>query len=165
MKRVPRKIFKLEGKEYIEISYEEYQQLIQQRPNAHFWLFSGMLLEVPEKEHKEMNRERSRKMYVYHLSKNTEEFSYESMITGDYEEPHILVDEQPDVCEIIEQKLMLEELHQSLNELSAEERKLIQALYFEGSSERAYAKQMGVSQVTLHRRKKQVLEKLRDKLM
>lgn len=165
MKRIPKRIFKLEGKEYIEISYEEYEQLMQQSQRPHFWLFGGMLLEIPEKAHMEMNRERSRRMYVYKQSKNVEEFSYESMTTGEYEGDIILVDEQPDVYEIVEQKLVSEELHKAMEELSVADRELIQALYFDECSERAYAKQVGLSQVAVHKRKKQVLEKLRTKLM
>lgn len=165
MKRVPRRIFKLESREYIEISYEEYKQLMQHSPRPHFWLFGGMLLEVPEKEHMEMNRERSRRMYVYKQSKKVEEFSYESMTEGDFEGNLILVDERSEVGEIVEKKLMVEKLHKVLSELSAEDRDLIRAMYFEECSERAYAKQIGISQVAVHKRKKQVLEKLKDKLL
>ena len=164
MKRVPQKIFKLINKEYIEISYEEYRELMKKSPAPHFWLFGGMLLEVPEKEHREMNRERSRRMYIRKLSKKIDEYSYETMTSGDYEGNIILGDEQPDVYELVVQKLMSEELHKALDELSDEDRKLMQALYFDECSERAYAKEIGLSQVAVHKRKKQVLEKLRDKL-
>ena len=164
MKRVPKRIFKLEGNEYIEISYEEYEQLMQQSQRPHFWLFGGMLLEIPEKAHMEMNRERSRRMYIRKLSKKIDEYSYETMTSGDYEGNIILGDEQPDVYELVVQKLMSEELHKALDELSDEDRKLMQALYFDECSERAYAKEIGLSQVAVHKRKKQVLEKLRDKL-
>ena len=109
-----------------------------------------------------MNRERSRRMYIYKQSQNVEEFSYESMTTGDFESNIVLVDERPEVDEIVEQKLMVEELHTVIGKLSVEDRDLIRALYFEGCSERAYAKQIGLSQVAVHKRKKQVLEKLRN---
>ena len=165
MKRVPKRIFKLEGTEYIEISYEQYQELLQESPRPHFWMFGGMLLEIPEKEHVEMNRERSRRMYIRKLSKMTDEFSYEFVTSGEYEGNIILVDEKPDVHDIVEQKLVSEELYKALGELSVEDRELIHALYFEGCSERAYAKQVGLSQVAVHKRKKQVLEKLRTKLV
>ena len=165
MRKAPKKIFKLENGQYIEIGHEEYQQLMQENPRLHFWMFGGMLLEIPEKEHMEMNRERSRRMYIRKLSKQTEEFSYESMTSGEYEGNIILDDEQPDMYELVEQKLISEELHKALNELSDEDRKLMQALYFDECSERAYAKEIGLSQVAVHKRKKQVLEKLRTKLV
>ena len=164
MKHVPKRIFKLECEEYIEINCEEYQELMKENSKRHFWMFGGMLLEVPEKEHIEMNRERSRRMYIHKLSKRIDEYSYETMTSGDYEGNSILVDEQPDVYELVEQKLAKEELHKALEELTDEERKLMQALYFEGCSERAYAKEIGFPQVAVHKRKKQVLEKLRNKL-
>lgn len=165
MRHAPRRIFKLEQGKYIEISYEEYQLLMQESPKPHFWMFGGMLLEIPEKEHIEMNRERSRRMYIRKLSNKTEEFSYESLTSGEFEGNLMLTDERPDVYEIVKQKLVSEELYKALDELSVEDRDLIQALYFEGSSERAYAKQVGLSQVAVHKRKKHVLEKLRKELM
>lgn len=165
MRKAPKKIFKLENGQYIEISYEGYQELLKRDPRPHFWMFGGMLLEIPEKEHIEMNRERSRRMYVRKLSKTIDEYSYESMMTGEYEGDIVLVGEKPDVYDIVEQKLVSDDLHKALDELSDEDRNLMQALYFEGCSERAYAKQVGLSQVAVHKRKKQVLEKLRTKLM
>lgn len=48
----------------MEIGYEEYQQLIQENPRPHFWMFGGMLLEVPEEVHVEMNRKRSRRILI-----------------------------------------------------------------------------------------------------
>lgn len=162
MKRVPKRIFKLKGKEYIEISYEEYQQLMQQRPSPHFWLFGGMLLEVPEQAHKEMNRERSRRMYIRKQSENVEELSYEFLMSGDCDGKFVWIDERSEVSEDVEQKLITEELHKVIGELSEDDRNLIHALYFEGCSERVYAKRIGLSQVAVHKRKKQVLEKLRN---
>ena len=165
MKRVPKRIFKLKGREYIEISYEEYQELVKRNPRPHFWMYGGMLLEVPEKEHIEMNRERSRRMYIHKQSKTVEEFSYEFLTSGNFDGKFDLVDERSEVGEVVEQKLMTEELHKVISELPVEDKDLIRALYFEGCSERAYAKQIGISQVAVHKRKKQVLEKLKDKLL
>ena len=164
MRKAPKKIFKLENGQYIEIGYEEYQELMKENPRLHYWMFGGMLLEVPKEVHVEMNRERSRRMYIRKLSKKTSEVSYEAMITEDYKGSIVSVDDTPDVFGIVEQKLACEELHKALEELPVEERELMQALYFDGYSERAYAKGIGLSQVAVHKRKKQVLEKLRNKL-
>lgn len=51
-------------------------------------------------------------------------------------------------------------LRAALLELEPDEAALIQALFYEGLSEREYAKQLGISQKGINKRRKKVLEKL-----
>lgn len=53
-------------------------------------------------------------------------------------------------------------LHRCLSQLSESERGLIFALYFEGLSERKYAKSLGISQKAVNKRRHQILAKLRS---
>lgn len=46
--------------------------------------------------------------------------------------------------------------------LPAQDRELIQALYFECLTEREYAKQIGISQKGVNKRRQKVLDKLRS---
>ncbi|MDR0325254.1 MAG: sigma-70 family RNA polymerase sigma factor [Oscillospiraceae bacterium] len=70
-------------------------------------------------------------------------------------------DTQASIEEIVEDRLMLEKLRQCLDMLSDDERELILALYYDGLTEREYAKTLGISKTALHARKKNVLSKLR----
>ncbi|NLO86764.1 MAG: sigma-70 family RNA polymerase sigma factor [Clostridiales bacterium] len=51
-------------------------------------------------------------------------------------------------------------LHQSLSSLAVEERTLIEALFFEGLTERAYSERSGIPQKTVNDRKNRILKKL-----
>lgn len=59
-------------------------------------------------------------------------------------------------------KLAEDELHRALEKLTDEEYALVYALFFEGKTERAYAKELGVSQVAVHKKKQRILKKLKE---
>jgi RNA polymerase sigma factor (sigma-70 family) len=59
-------------------------------------------------------------------------------------------------------KLAEDELRQALEVLTDEEYALIHALFYEGMTERAYAESLGVSQVTVHKKKQRILKKLKE---
>ena len=56
---------------------------------------------------------------------------------------------------------MLESLQAALMQLTAEDRQLVHAIYFEGMTEREYAKQAGISQPAIHKRLTKVLAKIK----
>ena len=56
----------------------------------------------------------------------------------------------------------IDNLHELLDSLKPEERELINALFFEGMTEREYAKVLGISKTALHARKIKVLAKLKN---
>jgi DNA-directed RNA polymerase specialized sigma24 family protein len=66
--------------------------------------------------------------------------------------------------DILEDKLMLEMLLAALAELTADERSLIGALFFDEKSEREYAADSGIPHPTIHSRKTAVLKKLKKLL-
>lgn len=60
--------------------------------------------------------------------------------------------------------ILQERLHRCLELLSAQDRELIHALYFEGLSERQLAKRTGVPQRTINDRKRKVIAQLKKML-
>lgn len=68
------------------------------------------------------------------------------------------------VDEIVEDKLLLDMLSKALSELTEDERFLINELFFNDKSEREIAREIGVSQPAIHKRRNRILEKLK-KLM
>lgn len=119
-------------------------------------------MEVSEEDYVKINRENSRKKYLNKLSKKVGEFSYDSLATKEFDGTLILIDDKPDVCEVVEQRIMVDRLRDALGLLSEDEKQLIQALFVEELSERECAAQQGVSKVAIHNRKQRVLEKLRN---
>ncbi len=59
-------------------------------------------------------------------------------------------------------KLAEDELRRALEMLTDDEQALIHALFYEGMTERAYAESLGVSQVTVHKKKQRILKKLKE---
>ncbi|MGI6748303.1 MAG: sigma-70 family RNA polymerase sigma factor [Anaerovoracaceae bacterium] len=62
------------------------------------------------------------------------------------------------VDEIVEDKLLLDMLSKALSELTDEERFLIDELFFNDKSEREIAREAGVSQPAIHKRRNRILE-------
>lgn len=61
-------------------------------------------------------------------------------------------------------KIMIEKLHQALKQLTDEEYSLISELFFNGRSERNLSREWEIHPMTIHSRKRKILEKLK-KLM
>lgn len=164
MRYAPRKIFVLEDGEYIEISYEEYKKIQEEKMQRPFLLVHGMLMEVTEKDYHRINREESRKKYLKRLSVRYGEFFYEEFTTEEFSGEDILVDDRQNVCEIVEQKIIMDKLQRVLKMLTEEEQRLICALFFDELTEREVAKRCGMSQVAVHKQKKKILKKMKELL-
>ena len=70
-------------------------------------------------------------------------------------------DEQESVESVVLHKLEVDRLHTALSLLTPEERALIQALFFEESSESELAAALGISQPAVYKRKMKILKKLK----
>ena len=68
------------------------------------------------------------------------------------------------IDDIVADNLLLEQLFAALAELTGDERGLIDALFFEEKSEREVARELGVSQPAIHKRRNRILEKLKKLL-
>ncbi len=67
----------------------------------------------------------------------------------------------PSVEEMVEEKLMAEQLHRCLALLPEGERTLLEKIHFLGMTERQAAQALGVPNMTVHNRKVQILRKLK----
>lgn len=70
-------------------------------------------------------------------------------------------DPNPLVEDIVADRMTLDVLYHAMSCLSEKERSMIQALFYDGKSERAVADETGVPQKTINNRKKHLLDKLR----
>ena len=71
-------------------------------------------------------------------------------------------DASESVEDAVLRKLAEDELHRALEKLTDEEYALVYVLFFEGKTERSYAKELGVSQVAVHKKKQRILKKLKE---
>lgn len=70
-------------------------------------------------------------------------------------------DTRESVEDAVLRKLAKDDLRRALTKLTDEEFALVYALFYEGRTERDYAKELGVSQVAVHKRKQRILKKLK----
>lgn len=167
MKYAPNKVFILENGSYAEISYEELCRRTEADKSYEDKLFlplHGMLMEVAEDEYRTFYKNVRRQKYLKEVSTANGDFSYDMLTTDDFNGQDILVDEEQDVEEIVEKNIMLNKLNDCLSLLSAEEKELIQMIFFEELTEREIAKKQGISQVAVHKKKQRVLNKLKGLL-
>lgn len=75
-----------------------------------------------------------------------------------------IADNTVDVEKIIETKMLIEDLYRALDSLNDEERKLIEALYFEDKNLAEVAKQGDTNPMKISRLRNKILEKLRKLL-
>ena len=73
------------------------------------------------------------------------------------------LDENYDLEEIILHKILLEQLREALKELSVDDREFLLAVYDGFGAASRYAKQHGLSEMQVSRRKKDLIEQLRKK--
>lgn len=71
-------------------------------------------------------------------------------------------DDSESVEDAVFRRLAEDELHRALEKLTDEEYALVCALFFEGTTERDCAKEMGVSQAAVHKKKQRILKKLKE---
>lgn len=62
---------------------------------------------------------------------------------------------------LVERRLWIEQIKNGILQLSPDEQKLIRALFFEGISEREYARRMEIPQKTINNRKLKLITKLK----
>ncbi len=87
---------------------------------------------------------------------------YNSLDTDDTLGEEVISDSDvPSVEDLAVNNILQEKLNHCLAMLSETERELINALYFEGLTERQFAKQTGKHYMTIHNRKVRVLLKLK----
>ena len=164
MEYTPKKVFILDGKTYLELSYAEFRQQRDTYQSRWFIPLHGMLMEVPEDEYKAFYQERRRQKYLVERSRDNDDFSYDMLTTDDFNGEDILVDTVADTAGQAEISLLLDKLKKALVILPDSDRQLIDALFTQGLSEREWSALSGIPQKTVNARKKRLLLKLRNSL-
>lgn len=167
MKYAPKKVFVLEGGQYIEISYDELQYRTENQNEYKEKVFiplHGMLMEVSKEEYKAFYKNARRQKYLNELSIENGDISYDMLTTDEFIGRDILVAEKTDVSELVENKIMVDKLRECISLLSDDEKELVTALFFNGFTEREYAKKKGVYHNAIHKKKLRILSKLKKLL-
>lgn len=161
MKYPPRKVFVLEDGVYEELSYIEFRQREDTYQGRRFIPLHGMLMEVSEGDYKAFYKDKRRQKYLDERSAKNGDFSYDMLTTDEFNGEDILVDMASDTAGDVEKKIMLDNLRLEFAKLSEDEQKILYLIYGQRLSERVVAEHFHVSQNAIHRRKVQILAKLR----
>ena len=164
VKYAPKKVFVLENGTYLELSYAKFRQQKDTYQGRHFLPLHGMLMEVSEDAYKAFYKEQRRQKYLNERSNDNGDFSYDMLTMDDFNGEDISVDTVADTQGQAERNLLLDKLRNALEQLSADDRELIQALYINQQTEREYAAQIGVYHNAIHYRKERLLAKLKKLL-
>ena len=151
---------------YEEITNNELLKRIDTNPSyavKKFIPLHGMLMEVSKQEYAEFYRDRRRQKYLRELSVKNGEISFDMLTTDDRCGENILIDHADVEAQAINQ-IIVDKLHECLSLLSADDRKLIYAIYFDKVSEREYAAKTGIPQRTINDRKRRLLARLKKYL-
>lgn len=161
------KCFILTTRGYEEITYITLTELRESDPsyqNRRFIPLHGMLMEVSETGYKDFYRDRRRQKYLHEESVRVDEVSYDALDTEEMSGEEIIVDPSPQPDEMVTDKLMLETLRRCMDRLDTESRDLLQAVYFDGKSERELAKELDIPRMTLNYRRIKALGKLKSSM-
>ena len=155
-KYAPRKVFILENCEYIELTNEEFEcgkENDSTYADRYFIPVQGFLMEVGKEHYQDFYRAKEREAYLKKLDAKYGLLSIDAFDTEDDNGTDYISDDTEDVAETVAHLLLLDKLRSIISMLSENEQELIQALFFQGMTEREYAKACGVSQVAIHKRK------------
>ncbi|WP_322203552.1 sigma factor-like helix-turn-helix DNA-binding protein [Acutalibacter intestini] len=161
MKYPPRKVFVLKDGVYEELTYAQFNQKKTCYAGRQFIPLHGMLMEVSESDYKAFYKDKRRQKYLDERSAKNGDFSYDMLTTDEFNGEDILVDMASDTAGDVEKKIMLDNLRLEFKRLSEDEQKILYLIYSQQLSERAVAERFHVSQNAIHRRKVQILAKLR----
>ncbi len=164
MKYAPRKVYIKKNGGYMELSYTDFcrrREADQTYLDKLFIPIQGCLLEVVREEYTDFYRDKERWRYLQKLDAKNSLLSLDGFTDSEGNPLDFIVDETVNIAETAVNAVMVDRLNAALSFLSEGERELIQALFFDGLSERAYAGKKGVSQTTIGRRKNKILARLK----
>lgn len=122
----------------------------------------GSLIEVSESVYFAYYQEKRRNRTLEEKDERNGTVSYDGLDTPELSGQEMIPDRDAvSVEDAAIATILRDELHRCLALLDKPDRQLIQALYFEGLSERKYAKRVGIPQQTISDRKRRVLSRLK----
>lgn len=164
MKYAPRKVYIKESGSYVELSYTDFcrrRKADQSYMDKLFIPIQGCLLEVVREQYTDFYRDKERWRYLQKLDTKNSLISLDGFADGEGNALDFIADEAADIEETVIYAVMVDRLRAALSLLSDSEQALIQAIFFDGLSERAYSEKQGLSPSAIHGRKMKILSKLK----
>lgn len=122
---------------------------------------NGTLVEVEEAVYRAYYKMERRERYLEERDKENGVLSYNALDGGGTVGEEILEDTSDSMENLVLAKELSEHLHRCIDMLPKAERELIEALYFDGLTEKAYASRVQMSQSAVSRKQKKILSKMK----
>ena len=164
MKYAPRKVYIKESGSYVELSYRDFccrRQANQSYLDKLFIPIQGCLLEVAREQYTDFYRDKERWRYLQKLDTKNSLLSLDGFMDDEGNALDFIADESADVEKAVIHAVMLDRLKAALPLLSNSEQTLIQAIFFDGLTEREVGFRLGMTQSVINKRKAKILSKLR----
>ncbi len=120
---------------------------------------------VSREQYQDYYKEQNRWAYLQKLDSKHKLAYYYALDTDEYTGEEILEDTALSVEDMVEQKLLLEQLTSSMAQLAPEEKMLVEELFWKGRTEREVGVELKVHPTTIHYRKEKILLKLKTLLI
>ena len=164
MKYAPRKVYIKENGGYTELSYEDFCRRRETDGTYKDKLFipvQGCLIEVVREQYTDFYRDKERWRYLQKLDTKNSLLSLDGFMDDEGNALDFIADESADVEKTVIHAVMLDRLKTALPLLSDSEQALIQAIFFDGLTEREVGFRLGMTQSVINKRKAKILAKLR----
>lgn len=149
---------------YVELSYTEFcrcRESDQTYMDKLFIPIQGCLLEVVREQYTDFYRDKERWRYLQKLDTKNRLLSLDGFTDSEGNPLDFITDEAVDIAETVVNAVMVDRLKAALPLLSDSEQELIQAIFFDGLSEREVGARLGITQSVVNKRKARILIKLR----
>ena len=126
----------------------------------YYLYIGGQKVKVSEDIYKVYWREKEHEKYLEQVDRKNHLFLFSSLAHDGHFEENI-IDESVDVEKIVETQMMIEAVRNAISRLNAEERDIIERLYFNDETLSSIAKRKKVSYQAIQWRKNKSLQKLK----
>ena len=153
VKYAPRKVYIRESGGYVELSYTEFcrcRESDQTYMDKLFIPIQGCLLEVVREQYTDFYRDKERWRYLQKLDTKNRLLSLDGFTDSEGNPLDFITDEAVDIAETVVNAVMVDRL-----------KAVIQAIFFDGLSEREVGARLGITQSVVNKRKARILIKLR----
>lgn len=129
-------------------------------PKEYYLYVNGQKVKVSEQIYKVYWREREHEKYLEQADRKNHLLFFSSL---DHDGNFVdnIADESVDVEKIVETQMMIEAVRNAISRLNAEERDIIERLYFNDETLRSVAKIKSITHPALIKRRNKILEKLK----
>ncbi len=139
----------------MELSYTEFcrcRESDQTYMDKLFIPIQGCLLEVVREQYTDFYRDKERWRYLQKLDTKNRLLSLDGFTDSEGNPLDFITDEAVDIAETVVNAVMVDRLNAALPLLSDSEQELIQAIFFDGLSEREVGARLGITQSVVNKR-------------